>query len=338
MRNMFFYKPKMLSSFVIILVLNIISSAFASNIPNAQELIEQFGIKQQELVYLDHGKIIFFDLKESTESELTTGAAMYMPSEPSKVADLIKREDLESLDEAVNAAGVIPLNATLDTFKDFGFRAESVEAEDFLSATPGFRFNLSKQEFQTLRTINTTQANVASEVYREFLWQRWQSYRKNGLQGISPYDRGNGEQTNPSRQLQMASLESKFLAYYFPKIFNVWQNYPVNLPVGVQEAFFWNNREVQGYSTAILVHRITFSESAGELILARQFYVGRSFNANQLIIICLPYHKGSLVFYLNRTFTDQITGFGSSLKQLIGNNQAQTEVTKLLKNLRSSIR
>ena len=153
MRNMFFYKPKMLSSFVIILVLNIISSAFASNMPNSRELIEQFGIKQQELVYLDHEKIIFFDLKESTESELTTGAAMYMPSEPSKVADLIKREDLESLDEAVNAAGVIPLNATLDTFKDFGFRAESVEAEDFLSATPGFRFNLSKQEFQTLRTI-----------------------------------------------------------------------------------------------------------------------------------------------------------------------------------------
>ena len=61
---MFFYKPKMLSSFVIILVLNIISSAFASNIPNAQELIEQFGIKQQELVYLDHGKIIFLILKK----------------------------------------------------------------------------------------------------------------------------------------------------------------------------------------------------------------------------------------------------------------------------------
>jgi hypothetical protein len=70
------------------------------------------------------------------------------------------------------------------------------------------------------------------------------------------------------------------------------------------------------------------STGAGEVILARQFYAGHSYNSNQLTIACLPYRDGSLVFYANRTFTDQVAGFGSSLKHSIGREQAQNEMTK----------
>jgi len=56
-----------------------------------------------------------------------------------------------------------------------------------------------------------------------------------------------------------------------------------------------------------------------------------SFNANQLTIICLPYKQGSLIFYTNRIFTDQVSGFGSVLKHLIGDNMAQAQLTNLQK-------
>jgi len=114
-------------------------------------------------------------------------------------------------------------------------------------------------------------------------------------------------------------------------------NFPSALPVGAEEKFFWLNREVQSRPTAILVHRVMLRMGAGEVILSRQFYAGHSYNSNQLTIVCLPYRDGSLVFYMNRTFTDQVAGNASSLKHSIGNEQERDEIVKLLKNLRKAI-
>ena len=86
------------------------------------------------------------------------------------------------------------------------------------------------------------------------------------------------------------------------------------------------------------MHRIIYSAQTGELILSRQFYAGHSYNSNQLVIACLPYLDGSLVFYANRTFTDQVAGFGSGLKHSIGQKQAKSEISKLLKNLHSILK
>ncbi|WP_262964207.1 hypothetical protein [Methylobacter psychrophilus] len=320
------------------LSISMVSPVFSANMPDSITLIQQLGIKQQDLASLDQGEIVFFNVPGSSENELTTGAAMYLPVESSKIIELIKREDLQSMDTAVIAAGVIPLQATQDAFKGFAFRTGSDDAEDFLAATPGSQFNLSTQEYQIIRAINTALPDAASEVYRKILWQRWQSYRKTGLMGVATYDRGDGAEANPGQELQTAALEDKVLAHYFSELFKAWLNYPVAFPMGVEEAFFWSNREIQGSPTAILVHRVMLSERGGYLILTRQFYAGHSFNSNQLVVVCLPYRNGSLVFYENRNFTDQVTGFGSVLKHVIGNSMAQSEISKLLKNLRKSLK
>jgi len=135
-----------------------------------------------------------------------------------------------------------------------------------------------------------------------------------------------------------STLGIKVLALYFPELYKARLNYPAALPAGAEETFFWRNRNVQGRPTAVLVHRIMFNSDAGELILSRQFYAGHSYNSNQLTIACLPYRDGSLVFYANRTFTDQVAGMGSSLKHSIGREQARGEMTKLLKNMRKSLK
>ncbi|UOA07315.1 hypothetical protein [Methylobacter sp. S3L5C] len=337
-KNGFLKEQKIWRFLLTVMALSMISPVLSANMPDSIAMIQQLGIKPQDLASLDQGGIVFFNVAGSSEKELTIGAAMYLLAEPSKIIELIKREDLVSLDTGVLAAGDIPLQATQDVFKGFALRAGSAAAEDFLAATPGSQFNLSTQEFQIIRTISTALPDAASEVYRKILWQRWQSYRKTGLKGIANYDRGDGTEANPAGELQTAALESKVLAHYFPELFKAWLNYPVALPIGVEEAFFWSNREVQGSPTAILVHRVMLSERGGELILTLQFYAGHSFNSNQLVIVCLPYRDGSLVFYENRNFTDQVAGFGSNLKHAIGNSMAQNEISKLLKDLRKSLK
>lgn len=111
------------------------------------------------------------------------------------------------------------------------------------------------------------------------------------------------------------------------------------MPSGAEEKFFWRNREVQSRPTAILVHRVMLNAGgAGAVILARQFYAGQAYNSNQLMISCLPYLDGSLVFYANRTFTDQVAGAGGSLKHSIGDEQERGEIVKLLKTLRKALK
>jgi hypothetical protein len=323
---------------IIVLLLSGNLPVFAANMPDSQELVQQLGIQQKDVDNLDRGEIVYFDVAEGDEKELAAGAAMYLPTAANKLMAYIKGKGVLSVDTELTAEGNIPLQASLDGFKGFGFKVGSDEASDFIAGKPGSQFNLSTQEFQALKAGSTAQPDAASDAYRKILLQRWQAYRSKGLKGIASYDRGNGKSANPSGELLTVTMYNKVLARYFPELHKAWFNYPVALPAGAEEQFLWRNRKVEGRPTAILTHRIMMGSSAGEIILARQFYVGHSYNSNQITIASLPYRDGVLIFFANRTFTDQVAGFGSSLKRSIGQKQARSEMTKQLKNLRKFIK
>lgn len=324
---------------IIFLVLSGHFSVSAANMPDSQELSQQVGIQQQDLANLNQGEVVNLNVADGPEKELAAGAVIYLPATPSKIISFIKKnKNLTSIDTDVTAQGDIPQQATLDAFKGFGFKAGSDEAANFLAATPGSQFNLSTEEFQALQAANPEQPDAASQAYRKILLQRWQAYRRSGLKGIAPYDRGDGTEANPGGELRTATLESKLLARYFPGLYKAWLNYPAALQAGAEETFLWRNRQVEGRPTAILIHRVILSEGDSSVVLSRQFYAGHSYNSNQLVVACLPYRDGSLVFYGNRTFTDQITGFGSSLKRSIGQEQARSEIAKQLKSLRKALK
>ena len=322
---------------ILILALSGNFSVFAANMPDSQELIQQFGIQQQDLASLNQGDIVFFNVAESDEKELAVGAAIYLPAAPSKIIGFIKNKGLASIDTAVTARGTIPTRATLNTFKGFGFSAGKDEAANFLAATAGSQFNLSSQEFQTIKAANSGQTDAASQTYRKILLQRWQAYRKKGLKGIAAYDRGDGAEANPGGELRKATQDSKVLTRYFPELYKALLNYPSPLPTGAEEKFFWLNREVQSRPTAILVHRVMLRMGTGELILSRQFYAGHSYNSNQITVAFLPYLNGTLIFYANKTFTDQVGGFGSSFKHSIGEDKEQSDMTQLMNSFRNAI-
>ncbi|MEI6335965.1 MAG: hypothetical protein WCS87_15500, partial [Methylococcaceae bacterium] len=239
--NGLFKKQKVGYKMLIALALSVTFPVFAANLPDSEGLIQQLGIEQQDVVKLNQGDVVFFNVAEGDEKELAAGAAMYFPAAPSKMVGLLKNKGLTSIDTEVTAEGAIPLQATLDAFKGFGFKAGD-EAANFLAAKPGSQFNLSTEEFQVLQATSSAQSDAASQVYRKILLQRWQAYRKNGLKGIATYDRGNGTEANPGGELRIATHNSKILARYFPELYKAWLNYPAALPAGTEETFFWRNR------------------------------------------------------------------------------------------------
>ncbi|MCB1985418.1 MAG: hypothetical protein H6936_04580 [Burkholderiales bacterium] len=326
---------------IYILFLSSAFSAHAENAPDLQGLIQQFGIQNQNLASLEQDRTLFFNVAENHEKELAAGVVIYITAAPNKIIEFIRNNGMASIETEVTLQDFIPSHATMDTFKKLNFENGSREAANFLVAKPGNQFNLSGQEFQTLQSIDPTNVNpapLASQTYGKILWKRWLDYRKKGLQGIATYDRGAGKTADPARELQVAAINNTILSNYYPKLFHSWLNYPTPLPAGADERFLLINRQVEGRPTVDLVHRIILAADNGGIVLSRQFYVGHSYNSNQLTIICLPFRDGSIVFYVNQTFTDQITGFGSSIRRPIGREQMRRRMDAHLKQLSNALK
>lgn len=323
-----------------LLVLTLCSpfSTHASNIPDIQVLMQQLGIRQQDLVSLEQGKTVSFNIAENHEKQLAVGVAIYLSATPAKFIEFTKHGGMESIETEVTTQSLIPPYATLEAFKEFSLEPWHRETARFLAVRSGYLFNLSTRELQYLQATRPVQADLASQIYREILFKRWQAYRKNGLKGIAPYDRGSGEIAEPGKELFLTTLNNKILTSYFPELHEAWINYPAALPVGADERFFLTNRQVEDRPTATLIHRIMLTADTTGIVLSRLFYVGHSYNSSQLTLIYSPYRDGLLLFYINQTATDQLTGFGSSIKRTFGREQMRIRMDRHLRNLNNTLK
>jgi hypothetical protein len=80
---------------------------------------------------------------------------------------------------------------------------------------------------------------------------------------------------------------------------------------------------------------MTYINSHYGIVAELQFYVEHTYNSMFTIIGCVPYEDGTVVFCANSTFTDQVTGFGSSLKRSIGRRRIEDAVSSHFAKLRS---
>ena len=66
----------------------------------------------------------------------------------------------------------------------------------------------------------------------------------------------------------------------------------------------------------------------------REFYVGHSYNSLHIVVGVFSVKEGTLVFYANRTSTDQVAGFGGGLKRNIGRGMMRDDVVEHLDAIR----
>ncbi|MGZ5009073.1 MAG: hypothetical protein ACXV8W_14305 [Methylobacter sp.] len=330
---------------LILLVLLIIALfdlvVYAQTVPAPQQTLQEFGIGPAKIGELERGEIVDYEVSETSQKELAIGVAMILPAALPKIVDYIKQGHLTGTESGIIASAPLDAHTDIDSFKTFAFSNNQLdEAQAFLSAGPGDKFNLSKAEIDSLKSLQArledaddqTLLKLASQKYREILLQRFQAYRKNGLSGIAPYLRNNG-QSDPAAELRNDAVNCKTWARYFPSLQQAWLNYPAALPADAIEQLVWLNRIVEDRPTAILLHRMLVTGDTGGIIVSRQFYVGHSYNSSNAVAGGVPYKDGTLVFYSVRSSTDQVAGIGSSLKHLIGREQMKEQMVTHLQRL-----
>jgi len=311
--------------------------------PTAEELLGFMKIDASEKANLMAGKIVSKEIGEGSDKELAVGVLMFVRAPIEKLVDAVKTEKLLGKDPEIGGFGEMFLVETRAPPPPsiYGPK-DSDEVEDLLDAEPGDRFNLSADEIAAFNQLKKSvtdasrQPEEASKLYWRLLRKRFETYSNAGLSAVAPYDRGDGDTAKPGAELTLALKESQMLAKYFPVLQKALMEFPKSQPEGMVHHFFWINQRVEERPTFILSHRMKLIQSEGAFLAERQYYVGHSYNSLQILAGCLPVQGGTIVFYSNRTFTDQVAGFMSGLKHGIGRKQMTEEIIKGFEEIRAS--
>jgi hypothetical protein len=108
------------------------------------------------------------------------------------------------------------------------------------------------------------------------------------------------------------------VAKYLPAFHKFLLSYPQGLAKdeakNLEEFFYWLNIDVFGRPTYVLVHRMLYHVGDAALAVERQYYASHDYNSMLQGLAALPTKDGTFLFYIGRVSTDQVGGFGSSMK------------------------
>ena len=121
-----------------------------------------------------------------------------------------------------------------------------------------------------------------------------------------------------------------------PELFQAFLNYPNQSVADVDHLFFWTQQIADDRPVYVLTHRMTQQRPDVLVLLSRDFYVSHSFNASQATAGALPVTDGVVIFYANRTSSDQVAGFMSSMRQTIGRGMMRDSLVKAMEEIRAA--
>jgi hypothetical protein len=162
--------------------------------------------------------------------------------------------------------------------------------------------------------------------YRGLLARRMRAYLDGGVASLATYARERGKTSSPGDALRASLEQSRFLAELFPAVYRSLLAYPAAAAGGAEDHYFWIKVMADDRPVFILLHRRLYVGAGGAIVIDRQFYAGHSFNAVQILAGGVPEAGGTMAFYSNRAFSDQLTGFGQSMRQSVGRKRLKQAV------------
>ena len=206
-----------------------------------------------------------------------------------------------------------------------------------LVKAPARNLNLSTAEAEKLKSLSPTASDLESRVrstLAEIFAARLGAYARQGLPGVQPYVRVNGEVVNPAIGLRNAIRGLAFLDDEFPGFVDAL-GAPTNGPSSrLTRQYYWMERRVETESVLALSAELRRRDAPAAIGADVHFYASREYNAMLTLIGVIPYGKEWMVFSVNHTFTDQVQGFGSSARRAIGRDLVATELGKQLAETR----
>ena len=298
---------------IAVLALAIGTPALAQAV-DAKQVLTKLGFPADTHGRVMAGELVSRDVESSNDRELATGLAFFVKESPKALLEDLRAGLLLQVDENTLAHGEIQAAASLADFA--GVKLDAEEAKAYQKAEAGGDLNLSAAEIKAFDALAGKPAAQVEAQVRKSLLARAQTYQKSGLAGIAPYAR-DGEKRDVAADLRSASEAAKPLKTGAPSFYQTLLGYPKK-PEGFTEKFNWMRYKAHGTPVLILTHAFWVEEGDAFAVCQRQFYVSASYNAEQALAAFLPVEGGTVIAYVNRTSTDQVTGFGGSAKRSIG--------------------
>ena len=308
---------------------------------SADAIAEAMGFGADEEARLRAGEIVSAEIEETDEKQLAVALALMVPATLEDVAASVRAGTTIEANTAIRAHGEIdPAQAGEAAFA--GITLDADEVKRLLEVEPGSDLNLSAEEiavFQALAQQHKAGDPAATEAvnaaWRQVLAGRVQAYLDAGLGGIAPYDRG-GETSSAADDLRIAAESSTLVQQAVPELYQAFLAFPDQSVADVENRFFWTEQVADDRPVYILTHRMTQQRPDMLVLLSRDFYVSHSFNASQGSAGALPVEGGVVIFYANRTSSDQVAGFMSGMRHEIGRGMMRDSLVEAMEEIRTT--
>jgi len=294
--------------------------------PTADEVLAGLALSPDTKQRVLNGEFVTADAEPVSERDLAVSLVFLVKTSPDSLTRQILSGRLVTTDSQVQSYALFKNPGSAADLA--GLKISPKEAQALAGASPGSALNLSAAEIKAFNAVPSGNPAAVLEALRAMLLGRYQAYRARGLDGIAPYARGGGE-ADLAADLRKASQAARGLEKYLPKFHALLLSYPQGMTPDVQESFSWTKSIIRDVPTYVLQQRMAVADGDARAVMQRQFYVSAGYNGEQAVAGFLPIQGGStLVVYTSHAFTEQVSGFGGSMKRSMGSrvmaNQLKT--------------
>jgi len=228
--------------------------------PSAEEVLANAGLTAADKQSVLSGQFVNVSVGAVSERDLSFTIVFLVKKAPEELAKKLIAGELITSDAQVKAYGKLSAAGSLEDFAKLTITSD--EAKALSSAKAGERLNLSASEIAAFKALagGTTQA-IQQQLWRVLL-ARHQTYRASGLEGIAPYDRGDGRTRDPAADLRKASQAAQGLQKYLPAFHRVLLDYPQATLPEMQEGFYWLKSLIHGEVTYALARTSSWRPTA----------------------------------------------------------------------------
>ncbi len=322
----------------------------ASAPPGIPQLLQHLGFDPKLEPQMLDGKVLSTGMPEMEEekNELAVSAVMLVVRRPlDVVVDAYMDGTVFKIASGVHAFEVIDLDragqAPKSEFARIGYEHSEIgEARKLVKFKGGEQFNLSAEEIEQLGQLKPKGDQVvpmASDALRGIVIERFHDYQQHGIEGVMPYKRSGNKQSSPRKELTVATASMTLLRDHFADVYDSLLTFPVSPPDGsdIEHRFFWIKQDFDKRPNFVLSHHVADIHADSAIVVEQQYWVANSYNSQESVLGCVPYEGGTVVFYTNRTFTDQITGFAAGLARSIGRGKVEQAVSEHFSALRDEL-
>lgn len=292
-------------------------------LPTADEVLQELHISDSDRESIRQGKIVDWSASEGSERELALGMAFLVKDKPENLAEMYREALVLKEVSVITAHGKLTGEGSMADLAGVKLQPNGEkEAKRYVNVQPGDELNLDVKEiaaFQALKAggdADNVPVEKVEVLVRQGLLARYQAYRSKELQGIAPYERGNGQQRSAGDELLLSTKQMTSVAKHLPAFHKFLINYPQGLAKdeakNLEEFFYWLNIDVFGRPMFVLVHRMLYHVGDAALAIERHYYTSHDYNSMLQGIAALPTKDGTFLLYIGRVSTDQVAGFGSS--------------------------